>query len=227
MSALAVLLDPTLSRHSVSPKTGRIRENTAPDVIWPHWHSRQESQSVSEENVDSDQTLIRAAQRNSEQSFAKLIARYESAVAGILWHFTRDRLVLEELVQDTFVEAYFSLNRFHDDAPFFPWLRTITTRVGYRHWRLLRRERLRAQLRETQMRMEPTTKTPSDVAEYVFHTLEQLAPKDRLVLTLQYFEGCSVADIAERMGWSQTLVKVRAFRARAKLRALLEAEVQS
>ena len=227
MSALAMLLDPALSHHPVSSNMGRTMESAATEVIWPHWTSRREGQGISGENEDSDQILIYAAQRNHEQSYAKLIARYESAVAGILWHFTRDRLVLEELVQDAFVEAYFSLNRFHDGAPFFPWLRTITTRVGYRHWRLLRRERLRAQLREDQMRTEPNAKTPSDVAEYVFHTLEQLAPKDRLVLTLQYFEGCSVADIAERMGWSQTLVKVRAFRARAKLRALLEAEAQS
>lgn len=66
---------------------------------------------------------------------------------------------------------------------------------------------------------------PSDTAEYVYRVLELLDPKDRLVLTLQYFEGCSTREIAERMGWTLSLVKVRAFRARRKLRALLlEAE---
>ena len=227
MSFQAVLPDPSTPCRPILSISGRTLGIPVADAIWPRWTPRQQGQGLPAENDDSDQALIRATLRNSDQSFAKLVARYESAVAGILWHFTRDRLVLEELVQDAFVEAYFSLNRFHEGAPFFPWLRTITTRVGYKHWRLLRRERLRTQLREHEMRSEPTTKTPSDVAEYVFRTLEQLGSKDRLVLTLQYFEGCSVAEIAERMGWSQTLVKVRAFRARARLRTLLEAEVKT
>jgi len=54
--------------------------------------------------------------------------------------------------------------------------------------------------------------------------LETLPPKDRLVLTLFYFEGWDMGEIAERVGWSRTLVKVRAHRARRKLRALLEEE---
>ena len=43
----------------------------------------------------------------------------------------------------------------------------------------------------------------------------------RLILTLQYFEECDTREIASRTGWSRTLVKVRAFRARRKLKALL------
>ena len=170
-------------------------------------------------DADSDAALIRASVSNDEHSFARLIERYEGAVTGVLWHFTRDRLVLEELVQDTFVEAYFSLRRFRQDAPFFPWLRIIATRVGYRYWRQRRRDRDREALLLQQP--QPCAQEPSDTAEYVYRMLELLAPKDRLVLTLQYFEGCGTREIAERMGWSLALVKVRAFRARKRLRALL------
>jgi RNA polymerase sigma-70 factor (ECF subfamily) len=177
--------------------------------------------SLADEN--SDQALIDACMTHDNNSFAKLVERYEAAVTGILWHFTRDRLVLEELVQDTFVEAYFSLRRFRKGAPFLPWLRTIATRVGYRKWRQRRQDLTReARLAE---RPRPTLPRPSDTAEYVYRVLELLDPKDRLVLTLQYFEGCSTKEIAERMGWTLATVKVRAFRARKKLRALLvEAE---
>lgn len=168
---------------------------------------------------DSDQALIRTALSHDGDRFAELVRRYESAVAGILWRFTRDPLVLEELAQDTFVEVYFSLRRFRSDAPFFPWLRAIATRVGYRYWRSQRREAEHRARASENLRPEP--KDPSDTAEYVFHVLESLPPKDRLVLTLQYFEGCSTKEIAARMGWTTTLVKVRAFRARKRLRALL------
>ena len=47
--------------------------------------------------------------------------------------------------------------------------------------------------------------------------LAHLPSADRLVLTLLYFEKCSVREIAERMGWNQALVKTRAYRARKKL----------
>ena len=52
--------------------------------------------------------------------------------------------------------------------------------------------------------------------------LAKLPPRDRLVLTLLYLEGLSVAQAAQRAGWSKAMVKVQAFRARKKLRALLE-----
>jgi RNA polymerase sigma-70 factor (ECF subfamily) len=170
-------------------------------------------------DAHSDEALIRACLSRDPDSFAGLVERYEAAVTGILWHFTRDRLVLEELVQDTFVEAYFSLRRFRKGAPFLPWLRTITTRVGYRHWRRRRRDLNReAMLAE---RKRAHSREPSDTAEYVYRVLELLDPKDRLVLTLQYFEGCSTREIADRMGWTLSMVKVRAFRARRRLRTLL------
>ena len=173
---------------------------------------------------DSDERLIRACLAGDENSYARLVERYERPVAALLWHFTRDRLVLEELIQDTFVEAYLSLTRFRRNAPFFPWLRTITTRVGYRYWRRRRqrpdREAILAEWqRET--RLAAKSHAPSDTAEYVYRLLELLDPKDRLVLTLRYFEGCNTREVADRMGWTATLVKVRAFRARKKLKALL------
>ncbi len=48
--------------------------------------------------------------------------------------FTRDERMLEELVHDVFVEAYFSLDGYRGDAPFEHWLQRIATRVGYRYW---------------------------------------------------------------------------------------------
>ena len=52
--------------------------------------------------------------------------------------------------------------------------------------------------------------------------LEQLPPRDRLVLTLRYLEECDVAATARRTGWSKTMVKVQTLRARNKLRQLIE-----
>lgn len=62
-------------------------------------------------------------------------------------------------------------------------------------------------------------------AELVQELLAMLSPPDRLVLTLIYLDGCTMAEAAERAGWTTIGTKVRASRARQKLRDLLEGGV--
>lgn len=136
-----------------------------------------------------------------------------------------DRRELEELVQDVFVEAYLSLATYRGEAPYLHWLRRIATRTGYRHWRNKTRDReRRTQLDRVNQGPMPSADDlePSEAAQHLFRLLEQLPVRDRLVLTLLYFEECSTEEIAARMGWSRTLVKVSAFRARQKLRRQME-----
>ena len=171
-----------------------------------------------------DQRDIAASLDGREEAFARLVRRYEARVAAQMWRFTRDRAVLAELVQDVFVEVYASLPKFRGKAPFLHWVRRIATRVGYRHWKTEARETRRKAVltrwhEELSVRAEPEE---SRAAEELHTLLAQLPPADRLILTLHYFEQCSMQEIAQRTGWSRTLVKVRAHRARRRLRGLLE-----
>ena len=63
---------------------------------------------------------------------------------------------------------------------------------------------------------------PDEAVETLHRVLDQLSPRDRLVVTLLHLENRSVADAAASIGWSQAMVRVQAFRARSKLRKLLE-----
>ncbi|MCC6143937.1 MAG: RNA polymerase sigma factor [Candidatus Hydrogenedentes bacterium] len=160
-----------------------------------------------------------------EAAFGRLIDRYEGLIGQQMWRFTRDRATHEELVQEVFVQAYLSLKGFRGQAPFEHWLRRIATRTGYRFWQEAAKRRGREAPLDA-LPAEPSVDPPgtaSEAAEYLFVLLETLAPQDRLVLTLHYFEQLDTQEIADRMGWSRTLVKVRAHRARAKLRRQLEA----
>jgi len=182
-----------------------------------------------EENpvLPADQADITASLNGDEQGYARLVARYEAVIATQMWRFTRDLSTHEELVQEVFVEAYTSLSGFRGHAPFEHWLRRIATRVGYRYWRKESRERDRRAAIEEWRRtaiLPAVDQSPSQAGECLFKLLETLPPKDRLVLTLFYFEGWDMAEIADRVGWSRTLVKVRAHRARRKLRTMLEEE---
>ena len=62
---------------------------------------------------------------------------------------------------------------------------------------------------------------PAEAADLVHHLLAQLRPRDRLVLTLRYLEGCDVAETAQRTGWTASMVKVQTMRAKSRLEKLL------
>lgn len=70
--------------------------------------------------------------------------------------------------------------------------------------------------------MMPEPEEATDSAELVFSLLAQLAPGDRLILTLIYLDGSTMAEVAERTGWTIIGAKVRAFRARNRLRKLIK-----
>ena len=175
---------------------------------------------------DPDLADALAAAGGDEAAFGQIVRRHQGEIARQMWHFTRDHTDHAALVQEVFVAAYLALPRYRGAAPLLHWLRRIATRTGYQYWRRQTRRRgslaaLEKDWTEQAVRAAEC-RAPSEAAECLFELLRRLPDKDRLVLTLVYFEECSMAEVAERMGWSVTLVKVRAFRARQKLRSLLE-----
>lgn len=168
---------------------------------------------------------VRRSRQGDSDAYRRLVERHQGHIAGIMWRFSRDLRVHEELVQDVFVEAYMSLAGYRRKAPFAHWLARIATRVGYHYWKK------QARLRETEVFTleewdsipdEPVEKMdPSQAAALVHRLLARLRPRDRLVLTLRYLEGCDVAETARRTGWTRTMVKVQTLRARKKLEDLL------
>ncbi|MCP4379032.1 MAG: RNA polymerase sigma factor [bacterium] len=170
---------------------------------------------------DIDCRDIQAALSGDEESYERLVRRYESQIAAMMWRFSRSQDQCEELVQDTFVQAYFGLPGFRGEAPFVHWLKRIATRVGYRFWKQQGRKGKPLPLGDFDPPMaQPQKMDPATASEIIEALLSELKPPDRLVLTLQYFENCSMKDIADRMGWNEAMVKMRAYRARNKLRTI-------
>ena len=162
------------------------------------------------------------------EAYRRLIEHHQDHVARLLWRFSRDRRVHEELVQDVFVEAYLSLRGYNRKAPLAHWLARIATRVGYRYWK--------EQARRKQVEPLDVEKwdaavgdghaaaglEPDEAGALLHQVLAQMSPRDRLVLTLRYLEECDVVETARRTGWTKTMVKVQTLRARDRLRKLIE-----
>lgn len=174
---------------------------------------------------DIEQSLdiedVNKSLQGNHDAYKRLIERHQQRIGNIIWRFSRDPLVHEELVQDVFVEAYLSLITYKHKAPFIHWLRKIAIRVGYHYWKEQARQRKRKKftVQEWDQILEKTTQDldSDQAADLVHKLLEQLPPRDRLVLTLRFLEGCDVAQTAYRTGWSKSMVKVQTIRAKRKL----------
>lgn len=185
------------------------------------YKSREENQI--EQSLDIKD--VRASRQGDPDAYRRLIERHQQRIGKIMWRFSRDPLVHEELIQDVFVNTYLSLGTYREKAPFEHWLMRIATRVGYRYWKQQTRHK-----NFTIFSLEdwdrlvvevPEEIEPGRAAELLHNLLEQLPPRDRLVLTLRYLEGCGVAETAHRTGWTKTMVKVQTNRAKKKLDKLL------
>lgn len=169
---------------------------------------------------------IQSSLNGDGQAYARLVNRYQEQIAAQMWRLSRQQSDCEQLVQDVFVEAYVSLKKYQGRAPFLHWLRKIATRVGYRYWKQQAKQRQRSSvpLQDWHRTTAATSSehTAEEAASLVHSLLVRLPPRDRLVLTLMYLEECSIAEAAELSGWSQTMVKVQAHRARKKLKKLLD-----
>ena len=166
--------------------------------------------------------------RGDNSACAALLKRHEPELAKQMWRFTRNRAVQEELVEEVLVEAYLSLRRYRPgDVPFIHWLRCIATRVGYRYWKLEARKRKHQPIESIDPPAADQEFAPDDAAAAaatLHNLLARLPAPDRLVLTLMYFEECSLRDIADRTGWNSAVVKMRAYRARGRLKSMIEKE---
>jgi RNA polymerase sigma-70 factor, ECF subfamily len=171
--------------------------------------------------------LVSRCQQGDGGAFQELVEKYQNRVSSIMWRFSRDFDIHQDLVQDVFVEAYTSLKNFRPQAPFFHWLSRIAVRVGYRHWKRQKKAQNNPHVSLDEWEQLSDPKTPDvlatqEAADLLHRLLGQLTPRNRLVLTLRFIEERNVEETSELTGWSQTMVKVQTLRARSQLKKLFE-----
>jgi len=185
--------------------------------------------------------LIKHSLAGDHDSFETLVRRHNSRVFSIIGSFFRRRDMVEDIAQEVFAKAYFSLGTFTLGRSFEAWVAKIAVNACYDHLRAGRR-RIEQQLpHETQQEDEwfelqmlevarerhSSFERQRDAAEIAERLLGKLDPEDRLVVVLIDRDGFSVKEVSEMTGWGQSKVKVRAFRARRVLRAAMKRLVLS
>jgi RNA polymerase sigma factor (sigma-70 family) len=184
----------------------------------------------SEAGLD-DLTWVARVQEGDEDAARVLVDRLYPVVIKCVRYRLPRRTSEEDLVQAIFSRIFAHLDQFSGTVPLEHWVSRIAVNTCFNH---LKYERIRPELRMSDLREEEeavvrqmlhtTDDVPTGQANAAKELLERLLvrlrPDERLVITLLHLEERTIKEIAEITGWSVTLVKVKAFRTRQKLRKL-------
>jgi RNA polymerase sigma-70 factor (ECF subfamily) len=176
-----------------------------------------------------DRELVRRAQGEDKEAFEELVRRHQYRVFAVAGGILRRREDVEDVAQQVFVKAYFSLKKFDQRAAFSTWLYKITVNEC---WDLLRKKKVRPLVYESDLSEEqarqviasgekenpgPDVSQRLEARERVERLMEGLDERDRLMLILKEVEGFSIEEIAEALSLNGNTVKVRLFRARRRV----------
>lgn len=180
-----------------------------------------------------EKQVVRRAQAGDVAAYEELLRTHQQRVFAVVGSILRRREDIEDVAQQVFIKAYFSLKRFDLRSAFGTWLYKISVNEC---WDYLRKKRVRrlvyeADLSEEQLRQMDATpelagggdRPREDSAKRVEQRdllerlLGELDEKDRAMLVLKEVEGFSVEEISEMLDLNVNTVKVRLFRARGRL----------
>jgi RNA polymerase sigma-70 factor (ECF subfamily) len=163
--------------------------------------------------AEGDAELVVRLQRRDPQALAELYDRYGRLVYSLIVRVVRDGALAEDLVQETFLRVWNRAQGFDAQrGALGPWLLAVARNRAIDYLRSASgRERNALELEEVD---HPSLYTDmerdilaSDKARVIRAALEKLAPNQREVIELAYFEGLTQTEMAERMGQPLGTVK--------------------
>jgi RNA polymerase sigma factor (sigma-70 family) len=187
---------------------------------------------MADETFDLAGCLERVHRRDQAAARELVDHLYPLVIRIVRAHLPR-RMAEEDLSQEIFLKMFTRIEQYKGSVPFSHWVSRIAVTTCI--------DQLRAQKRRPEFRWADLSENEAGVldnvltnerdvapdealaaSELVHKLLEQLNPEDRLIVRLIDLEQKSIAEISQVTGWKQSLVKVRAFRARRKLKKLFE-----
>jgi RNA polymerase sigma-70 factor (ECF subfamily) len=176
--------------------------------------------------------LVAAALQHDEAAARELVRTLYPLVVRLVRSHRPVRTAEEDLCQMIFIKVLQKLPQFSGAVPLEHWVSriAINTCLNQIHAEKARPELREADLSEEQAAVIRNLAATTDELgpdqsfasrELVEHLMDALKPAERLVIDLLYLQQRSVAEIRRATGWSAALVKVRAFRARQKMRRVL------
>ncbi|MEC8929701.1 MAG: sigma-70 family RNA polymerase sigma factor [Verrucomicrobiota bacterium] len=179
----------------------------------------------------SDQELVAKVLEGDRESFTPLVVRYQPRLFAMARRYARREDEVEDVVQEILLKAFRKLDTYRHKAPFEHWLMRLAVRTCYD---FLRKHQRNREHTATELGGEKDhdifdqfgTDNEAEInrqaaKQLVDRMIAGLLPEDQMVITMLELERRPVKEISKLTGWSESLVKVRAFRARGKMRKML------
>lgn len=178
----------------------------------------------------TDEVLVDETRKGNKKSFELLVIKYEKQIFNLIFHFTKDRELVAELAQETFLKAYRAIHFFKGKSSFYTWLRriAINNSINYLHSR--EHISLESEPEESNFRNIGDSKfgTPeknvllNEVSIVIKDAMDSLPDRLRSILVMREFEDMSYEEIAEVLKCPVGTVRSRLFHARRLLKEKLE-----
>jgi len=188
------------------------------------------------ENNISETELVRLCVDGDESAFSEIVRRFSPRVFRVCGRFFKRFSLVEEAAQETFLRAFTQLGKFEGRGSLEGWITRIASTTCIN---ILRAQKRQSELLISELSDQESTwleefvlgkgdRNPSsneerliasDLVEKIFSTLPA---DDVTVLIMTEVYGSSLKETAELTGWTESKVKVKAFRARKKMREALE-----
>jgi RNA polymerase sigma-70 factor, ECF subfamily len=187
---------------------------------------------ANEAGLDVPRCVARVRQ-GDEAAASELLAHLHPLVLKLVRAHLPRRTSEEDMVQAVFVKIFTRLSQFSGTVPLEHWVSRIAINTCIHQ---ISKERVRPEIRyadlseEEEQVVQTLASSAEDLSpsqsiashELVTKLLDTLSAPDRLVITLMHLEGRTVEEVRQITGWNKSLIKVRAFRARRKLRKHLD-----
>jgi RNA polymerase sigma-70 factor (ECF subfamily) len=182
----------------------------------------------------SDEILVAKCQNGDKQAFELLIKKYQRRIFHLIYRITQDPAVVESVAQEVFLKAYRSIASFRGSSQFYTWLYRIAVNTSLSYIKKESAEENRERILDHDLHNpilqseSLKTEDPEELflrKEFFKHLLDSLRrlPEDlRTAVILREFSGMNYEEIAEVMEIPLGTVRSRIFRARARLREMLE-----
>ena len=212
-------------------KLGNARRRVAgdrPPVVLPSAEHQIDPQH------EDDETLVARTQKNDSTAFDVLIGRYKERLYATVYHMTANHEDANDLVQETFIKAFKSIDSFRGHSSFYTWVYRIAVN---RTINFLKRRKNRNQyslddldssiqadpdLLEMMSHVTPRREVGlNELQEKLNEALQKLSESHRAVVTMHDIQGMTHADIAKVLKCSEGTVRSRLFYARQQLQGLL------
>jgi RNA polymerase sigma-70 factor (ECF subfamily) len=178
---------------------------------------------------DSDASaLVKAALQHDDEAARELVRQLYPLVAKLVRAYRPRRTADEDLCQMIFIKVLQKLSQFSGNVPLEHWVSrvAVNTCLNQIESEKVRPELRHADLSEEEQAVVENLAASNELApdqrfasrQLVEHLLAALKPVERLAIDLLYLQGRSVEEIRKITGWSAALIKVRAFRARRKMK---------